>query len=222
MKKFLLIFFAIALVSCSKGIIDEYGGSEERGTAIAENYLIIMSTDLLPDYLIALESSLSYDTYGYYLNAAGQSDYETGGKSIRVPGNSWTVSSKRKVSGLSITCKGNDTWELYREGPYKFFDNEKEDGYTTTCKMTAQIIGEVAAGHYNWKVTFNGGRTEREGYSCTFESSPSLEYTCIEAKSYAWDYCNGSATIVVNKNGAKVDMARMDYTGKTTRFFRGL
>ena len=220
MKKIAFIILTVALASCAK--IDYYGGSEERGSSIAENYLLIMATDLLPDYLIALESSLSYDTYGYYLNASGQSDYETGGKSIRVPGNSWTVSSKHKVSGLSITCKGNDTWDLYREGPYKFFNNEKDDGYTTMCKMTAQIIGEVAAGHYNWKVTFTGGRTEREGYSCTFESSPLLEYTCTDAKSYAWDYCNGSATLVVNKNGEKVDMARMDYTGRTTRFFRGL
>lgn len=220
MRKIAFIILILALASCGK--IDYYGGSEERGTSIAESYLIIMSTDLLPDYLIALESSLSYDTYGYYLNASGQSDYETGGKSIRVPGNQWTVSSKHKVSGLSITCKGNNTWELNREGPYKFFNNEKDEGYTTTCKMTAQIIKEVAAGHYNWKVTFTGGREEREGYSCTFESSPSLEYTCTYEKSYAWDYCNGSATIVVSRNGEKVDMARMDYTGKTTRFFRGL
>ena len=34
--------------------------------------------------------------------------------------------------------------------------------------------------------------------------------------------CNGSATMLVTKNGEKVDLVRMDYLGETNRYFRGL
>ena len=224
MKKFILILFAIALVSCTKGIIDEYGGSDEpEKFSIAENYLTIMATDLLPDYLIALESALSYDNYGYY-TYSGKSDYETDGKSLRVKGNKWTVNAKKKVNGLIITCKGNDTWELYREGPYSYFSSDKEADYITTCLMTATIEEDLGKGHYDWKVTFEGSRVEREGYSCKFRSEPEMVYRTDQTKSTSggWGFCYGSATILVEKNGEKIDLARMDYNGKLTNFFRGL
>ena len=83
MKKLSVIILALALASCSKGYIEEYGGSHEYNTSIAEEYLTIIASKLIPDYLLALESALSYSDYGYYKTAAGQSSYETGGKSLR-------------------------------------------------------------------------------------------------------------------------------------------
>lgn len=222
MKKLSVIILALALVSCSKGYIEEYGGSHEYNTSIAEEYLTIIASKLIPDYLLALESALSYSDYEYYKTAAGQSSYETGGKSLRELGVTWTVSAKRNVSGITITCKGPYTWELYWEGPYSFIYNKKEEDYITKCSLTAIMTDSNGNGHYNWKVIFNGGRTEREGYSCTFKSAPEMDYTFDQNNSAAWDYCNGSATMLVEKNGEKVDLARMDYIGKHTNFFRGL
>ena len=214
----------LALASCSKAdrYIDEYSGSEDRSYSIAENYLAVLATNLIPDYLISLESALSYDEYEYYKTSVGQSSYDTGGKSIRVQGVTWIVNAKKKVDGLRITCKGDGVWELYREGPYTYYDMEGEEEYTTVCTLTAEMLEDCGHGHFNWKVTFNGSRTEREGYSCIFHSTPTLTYQDEESRTYTWDYCYGSATMLIDKNGEKIDMARMDFEGKVTRFFRGL
>ena len=222
MKKLFVIILALALASCSKGYIEEYGGSYEYNSSIAEQYLTLIASNLVPDYLLSLESALSYSDYEYYKTASGQSSYETGGRSLREQGVTWTVSAKKNVAGITITCKGPDTWDLYWEGPYSFIYNAKEKDYITKCSLTAVMTESHGNRHYNWKVVFNGGRTEREGYACTFKSEPQLAYTSEQNKNAAWDYCNGSATILVEKNGEKVDLARMDYIGKNTNFFRGL
>ena len=224
MKKIYLIMLVLALASCSKAdrYIDEYSGSEDRSYSIAENYLAVLATNLIPDYLISLESALSYDEYEYYKTSVGQSSYDTSGKSIRTQGVTWIVNAKKKVDGLRITCKGDGVWELYREGPYTYSDMEGEEEYTTVCTLTAEMLEDCGHGHFNWKVTFNGSRTEREGYSCIFHSTPTLTYQDEESRTYTWDYCYGSATMLIDKNGEKIDMARMDFDGKTTRFFRGL
>ena len=71
--------------------------------------MTILSTDLIPDFLIVLESALTYDGYGYY-TSNNSTDYITRGKSIRTVGNTWTVSSKKKVKGVEIKCTAADTW----------------------------------------------------------------------------------------------------------------
>lgn len=223
MKKLFLIIIVFALVACSKeSRIGEYSGSEERTYSIAESYLKLLATDLIPDYLISLESALTYDEYEYYKTSAGRSSYETGGKSICEPGVEWTVNAKKKVNGLKITCKGDGVWELYREGPYAYSDREEEEEYTTSCTVTATMANSHGHGHFDWKVIFSGSRTEREGYSCIFQSTPDMTYVSDDIQSYSWSKCYGSATIMIDKNGEKVDMARMDYDGKDVRFYRGL
>ena len=224
MKKIYLIILALATVSCSKveGRIDDYSGTYERNTSVAESYMAVLASKLVPDYLIALEAALLYDSYGYYTGSLGQSDYDSNGKSIRTEGVTWTVDAKKKVAGLKITCKGGDTWELSREGEYSYDSAERDKDYVTVCNMTAVMQDEVSSGHYNWKVTLTGSRTEREGYLCRFESSPSLELICDQARDNSWDNCYGAVTMLILKGTEKVDMARMDYNGKNTTFLRGL
>lgn len=106
---------------------------------------------------------------------------------------------------------------------YDNYDDYQYDGYPTKCTMTAEQQEKVnESGHYNWKVVFECYRTEREGYACEFHSAPSLVYTSGTAASLSWEECNGSATMLVTKNGEKVDLVRMDYLGTSTRYFRGL
>ena len=223
MKKFYLIILALAIVSCDKAdrIIEEYSGTYERNTSVAESYMTVLASKLVPDYLIALEAALLYDTYGYYTGTLGQSDYDSNGQSIRTEGVTWTVDAKKKVAGLKITCKGHDTWELSREGEYSYDPDGRDKDYITACTMTAVMGEEVSSNHFNWTVTLSGSRTEREGYLCRFESSPSLQFSCEQAQE-GWDYCYGAATMLILKDGEKVDMARMDFNGKKATFIRGL
>ncbi len=223
MKKIFLLILACSLAACAKvDYVEEYSGSRERTYSIAETYLKKIATDLIPDYLISLESALSYDRYGYYETSYGTSSYETGGKSILTPGTVWKVDAKKKVAGLSITCKGEGIWELSRQGAYPFFDKEEEGEYITGCQATAQMLEDLGHGHYNWKISFSGSRSERSGYRCLFQSTPELIYTCEQSRDYTWDGCGGSITMIIDKDGEKVDMTRMDFDGKQTVFFRGL
>ena len=223
MKKFYLIILALAIVSCNKAdrIIEEYSGTYERNTSVAESYMTLLASKLVPDYLIALEAALLYDTYGYYTGTLGQSDYDSNGQSIRTEGVVWTVDAKKKVAGLKITCKGPDTWELSREGEYSYDPDGRDKDYITSCTMIAVMGEEVSDNHFNWTVTFSGSRTEREGYQCRFESSPSMTFMCQQANG-AWDNCFGAATMLILKDGEKVDMARMNYDGNKATFIRGL
>lgn len=223
MKKLYLIILALSIVSCDKAdkIIDEYSGTQERNTSVAQSYMTVLATKLVPDYLIALEAALRYDSYGYYNGSLGQSDYNCDGKSIRTKGVTWTVDAKKKVAGLTITCKDHNTWELYRVGEYSYDSAGRDQDYVTACTMTAIMGEEVFPYHFNWEVTFTGSRTEREGYLCRFESSPGLQFVCRQAHE-GWDYCYGAATMLILKDGEKVDMVRMDFDGQNTSFLRGL
>ena len=226
MKRIFAILCLVALAACAReeagGL---YSGSDERSKP-GENYMIILSTDLIPDFLIVLESALTYDGYGYY-NSNNSTDYITGGKSIRTVGNAWTVSSKKKVKGMEIKCTAADTWELKWHGPYSFYtsyyrEDDDEYAYETACNITATLLKETNSGHYDWKVVFSGDRTEREGYACHIVTAPDMTFSNTDTLSYVWDTCTGSATMLVTKNGEKVDFARMDYLGTSSRYFRGL
>ena len=214
MKKFFLIIMIFALAACSKeGRTDD---------SIAESYLSVIGSDYIPDHLIALEAALLYDGYGYYTDNSDVSSYDCGGKSLRTPGVSWTVNSMSKVSGMKITCTGPDTWDLFRKGPYSFSDTYKDDGFVTTCTMTAVMVKDLGGGHYDWSVTFSGVREERDGFACMFHSEPLMTFTCTKSDSARWDSLGGSAILLITQDGEKVDMARMDYLGTDSRFVRGL
>lgn len=226
MKRIFAILCLVALAACAReeagGL---YSGSDERSKP-GENYMIILSTDLIPDFLIVLESALTYDGYGYY-TSNNSTDYITGGKSIRTVGNAWTVSSKKKVKGMEIKCTAADTWELKWHGPYRFYtsyyrEDDDKYAYETACNITATLLKETISGHYDWKVVFSGDRTEREGYACHIVTAPDMTFSNTDTLSYVWDTCTGSATMLVTKNGEKVDFARMDYLGTSSRYFRGL
>ena len=65
MKRLFAILCLVALAACAR---EETGGGLYSGSAESvkpgENYMTILSTDLIPDFLIVLESALTYDGYG--------------------------------------------------------------------------------------------------------------------------------------------------------------
>lgn len=227
MKKISAIILIAVLSACSNQFFKEdgmYSGSYEP-SAPGEEYMTKLSTDLIPDFLLVLESALTYDTYGYYATSTGSKDYISGGKSLRTVGTCWTVNSKKKVKGTEIECLAADKWSVSWKGKYGlnyYYGSEDEYAYETTVSITATMVQETTTNHYDWTVVVNGDRTERKGYACTFATEPDMKYSNTKPDSYVWDMCNGSASMLVTKNGEKVDLVRMDYLGETTRYFRGL
>ena len=116
MKKITILAICVLLSSCDmEGL---FGGTPEKTPVLGERYLEYFSTLLVPDYLIALENALAYDSYGYYATSSSSRDYVSGGKSLRAVGTEWTVNSKKSIKGVSIKCVAADTWELEWSGPY--------------------------------------------------------------------------------------------------------
>lgn len=219
MKRISIFLSLICLIACSDDGI--YSGSD-TGYAPSEYYLVSVSQNLIPDFLIGLEKALNYDGYGYY-DSMVSADFETEGKTITVPGNSWIVNAVASLPGMTITCLSEDTWKLSWEGDdyVSLPTGSDEHKYFTACTVTAKLIAETARYHYDWDVKFTGRRTEFDGYACDFWSAPNLIYTS-SVKSYIWDSCDGSAIIEVAKDGVRKEYARMDFIGSSHRFFRGL
>ena len=66
MKKISAIILIAVLSACSNQFFKKdgmYSGSYEP-SAPGEEYMTKLSTDLIPDFLLVLESALAYDTYG--------------------------------------------------------------------------------------------------------------------------------------------------------------
>lgn len=218
----------LALASCARMDLDEYNGSydhRERPYKAGEEYMVSLAKQLLPDCLIALEDALIYDNYGYYTQST--SEYKTGGKSLRTEGAEWTVKSYAPMKGIKISCLGENRWKLEFQGNYTLLGYE----YPTTITAQATLNNDAGSGegsgegawanHNDWEVSFEGTRTERDGYVCVFTSNPTLKFF-KGYNNYGWNSCTGSAFMDVTKYGKKVDRCRNEYLGNENRFFRGI
>ncbi len=226
----------LALASCARMDLDEYNGSydhRERPYKAGEEYMVSLAKQLLPDCLIALEDALIYDNYGYYTQST--SEYKTGGKSLRTEGAEWTVKSYAPMKGIKISCLGENHWKLEFQGNYTLLGYE----YPTTITAQATLNNGAGSGegsgagsgedsgagawanHNDWEVSFEGTRTERDGYVCVFTSNPTLKFF-KGYNNYGWNSCTGSAFMDVTKYGKKVDRCRNEYLGNENRFFRGI
>lgn len=226
----------LTLASCARMDLDEYNGSydhRERPYKAGEEYMVSLAKQLLPDCLIALEDALIYDNYGYYTQST--SEYKTGGKSLRTEGAEWTVKSYAPMKGIKISCLGENRWKLEFQGNYTLLGYE----YPTTITAQATLNNNAGSGegtgagsgegsgtgawanHNDWEVSFEGTRTERDGYACVFTSNPTLKFF-KGYNNYGWNSCTGSAFMDVTKYGKKVDRCRNEYLGNENRYFRGI
>ena len=232
MKKIIILIMTgtLALGACSRIELGEYNGSFnqwDRPYKAGEEYMVELVKNLLPDCLIALENSLMYDRYGYYYEST--SEYQTQGKSLRVVGTEWTVKAYSPVKKIKIKCLSETSWKMEYNGDYTIVGFEYPTSITveavlnnTTTEEDDTSTGEnTLAGHNNWIISFNGNRTERDGYACSFESNPTIQYNTA-GNSYGWNRCVGSAYMDVTKNGQKVDRCRTEYLGNDTRYYRGI
>lgn len=216
MKKIVLIFGLLGLLaSCSKEMYDYSGTGNAYEMKAGEGYMRALAQELAPDCLIALESALAYDHYGYYEYAT--SEYQTGGKSLRAEGSTWTVNSYRQMKGVKISCIDSTSWKINYSGDYALQGYE----YPTVMEATAVLLDTANADQFSWKISFEGSRVERDGYACSFKSNPSLTFSNHNSSYFGWGQCNGAAVMLVTKNSATVDICRMEYLGNESRYFRG-
>ncbi|MBR0299400.1 MAG: hypothetical protein IJQ93_03660, partial [Bacteroidales bacterium] len=114
MKKTVAILAVISfLCSCSQ---DGYFSGSDASFAAGEHYLVLLTTDLVPDCLNALEYALNYDYYGYYDKDNDQ--YISGGVSLRTVGAEWEVNSVKAIEGVKIRSTAINEWSLSWKGDY--------------------------------------------------------------------------------------------------------
>lgn len=121
-------------------------------------------------------------------------------------------------SGMTIIKDTGNTWKLSFEGPFAF------DGvsYPTSFAMTATRLNENK--HADWDVIISGQRTEREGYSCQFESVGAITYRCTTPSNSGWNMLYGRLSMIVYNRYGKQDGCLLTFDGAPSQaiFMRGL
>lgn len=127
------------------------------------------------------------------------------------------VSWASHFAGMKIEQADANVWKLSFEGLFPF-DNQ---AYETAFTMTATKLTENP--HADWDVTITGERTEREGYSCTFESLGEITYKVLYTEE-GWDMLYGRLSMLVFKQDTKKDGCMLTFDGapSNAHFVRGL
>ena len=211
MKKTLLIL-AVALLglsACSKGedYRGELGGHKNYMASAGGNYMMLLADDLVATALMDLETAL-----------------ELG----RAPG---TVYWGSPLHGMRIEDAGTEGWLL------SFTDDLELAGctYPTEFILFAKAEPEWTEGqrHGGWDVRLKGTRTERENFSCSFESMGTLNYRVYQADdtyhvdqtgTMGWNLIYGSISMVVYVSGETKDICLLRFSGNPSaaQFVHGL
>lgn len=200
MKKILYIALAVlALSACSKGSNasgDVLGGSNVYSQSYVGRYTMAIADELVAGALEELEAAL-----------------EMGTRKI-----TWASS----FAGMEITPGEEGQWLLTYTGPFKLLQNS----YETSFKLVAVRDAEPAAGaaHACWRITLNGNRTEREGYTCTFSTVGEVSYLASAGVKVGWNEIYGKYSLLVYRNELKVDGCTLSFNGVPSQavFRRGL
>jgi hypothetical protein len=122
-----------------------------------------------------------------------------------------------RFTGMKIVQAQENVWHLNFKGPFAFDGNS----YETVFTMSATKLNGKK--HADWDVIITGTRTEREGYSCSFESLGAITYRAAGTES-GWDLLYGRLSMIVyNKDGKKDGcMLHFDGSPSQAQFVRGL
>ncbi len=221
MKKYfiLLAIAAVAAVSCSKAKTEDIvGGRSQEYNWGGYSYMMCIADNLTTDALDELEQALLTEER----NTSMSSHFEMSGSLLK-EGSSWRVSTEATpLQNLKIEGKGDYTFQLTYEGNYSFGMGE---AYPTHFSIEAKLLrnGEGAPG--NWKLNIKGGRTERGGYRCTFETPQGIEYSnTLGSQSNGWNQIFGDLYMTVYKDNTTVDLSCLSFNGSPSqaKYTRGL
>ena len=209
MKKVLTVLaFLCLILSCSKYydyVEGGFNGSGRSGNGSCRTYMLGIVNDLVVDNLQQIENALFISE-----RETNSMSFDMGGKALTEEGAVWILKRENSsLSGLKITCKGKDTWLMERSGDYPILSST----YPTEYSMTVvRSKGEIES-HYNWDVTLNGKRNEKEGYACSFSSDGPLKFTYVSGSTSNWSSCTGYLMMSVTKNSTLVDEACLILNG---------
>lgn len=229
MKKTLYLLAAslMALSACSKGMeytYQEYLGTEYFAQDDASfQYMMLIADGLVTGVLNELELAMDVEARGM-----SQSTHFTRNRSFYEVGSLWKVKAEdSKFKNMEISCVANRTWNVSFEGDLPM--GLDENTYPTRFTLTAQQPEDLA----EWGITLKGIRTEREGYSCSFETHVepvstrppyvSYAYTMIDGNR-GWNNIVGEYYLTVYKDGEIIDYCSLTFNGSPSRavFIRGL
>lgn len=210
MKKSIIIALAaLALAGCTKSYnnaSDIVGGASSKSSSAARSYLMSIADGLVTDALGELESAFWVENVG----AGASTHFDIGQGSILTENVTWTVKgSDRALYGMTLKNIGSETWELSYQGPYSL----RGESYPVSFILKARRGTVVKNYHYNWAVTLNGNRTERKGYGCSFKTSSTVLYQCINDNTTGWNYLEGNYSLTVIKNDRDIDLWVMEFNG---------
>lgn len=198
MKKTVILLAILLAASCSKNY-DAFSGSGRSTSETGRMYMIGIVNDVVVDNLQQLESALFISERG-----ADALSFNTGGKKLTDEGAVWTLTREGSVfNGLKITRTGENSWEMERSGEYPILGVI----YPTSYKISVVRGSSKNASHYDWDVSLNGKRTEKEGYACAFSSDGVLSFTYEKGNTADWNSCKGYLMMSVTKNNKAVDEA---------------
>ena len=204
----------LALASCTKKYNspneDIVGSSSYSQNYPARQYLMAIADNMVTDALDEIESAFWIESIG----AGSSVHFDVKEGSILTENVTWTVTGRdRDLKGMTIKNIGSDTWELTYDGPYIL----QGESYPVNFILKAKRGTLVKSNHYNWAVTLNGNRTEREGYACTFKTKATVLYQCTSESATGWNNLDGTYLLTVLKDNKDIDLWVMDFSGSPSK-----
>lgn len=222
MKRYiiLLTIAAMAAAACSKSKDpDIVGGRSEDYNWGGRSYMMYIADNLTTDALDELELALQTEQRGTGMS----SHYEMKG-SLYEAGSVWRVATEASaLPNLRIEGKGASSFHLSFDGDYNFGGDANRYPTRFTLEATLLHDGEGAPG--NWLLNLSGTRTEREGYSCSFETPSGIQYSnTLGLQSKGWNQIFGDLYMTVYKNKSTVDLSCLSFNGSPSqaKYTRGL
>ena len=196
----------IAFAACEMEVPEDAFGSTTTPNNPVQAYMMNIADDLVCDNLRELESALKASAE----SGLGKYFYTTNDRPLDQDGAEWTVNREGNLTGLTIKkVAGSNAWDLEFNGKYPFSGNK----YEIVINLTAEQDDASATGHQNWKVVFDGTRTEENGYKCTFSSVDApVKYKTIGEDNNLWN-AFGYLLMTVFKGGTQVDKVVMELAG---------
>ena len=203
MKRLVFLGGLVLLLAtaCHKADEDAFGGNfSAEGNPVRE-YMLSLADELVASALEELEEALGYDEQ----SAASQAFYDMKGD-LKQPGGIWVLRRESLMKGLVLRMLEEEVWVLDFDGDLLL----SIDTYPTSFTIRAERI-DAQNPHTDWKVTLQGQRTERNGYSCTFSSDGPISYEVLFTDRL-WQ-AFGSLQMDVFKDNTLVDKAFLSLRG---------
>ncbi len=205
MKKIVILLAAVAVAaSCSK-FTDTFGPEPDYSKNALERYMLAIADDGVATALSELESALKMEVDG----TVGKYFYTNNGIPLRDDGSSWTINREGTLYGAVMKkVSGEDAWTISYDGILTVASSS----FPTVFTIKATKKDPAEEEHMSWDVTFDGSRTEDNGYRCTFSNvDKPIEYRTIES-SKSWG-AYGYLLMTVFKNSKQIDKIIMELNG---------